>query len=76
MLTDANFDKLERLEEFAKEREHTVLDLAFAWLLASPAVSSVIAGATRPEQIAANARSAGWHLTSEDMAELDTLLSE
>ena len=74
MFTDANFDLLEGLESFATERGHTVLDLAFAWLLANSAVSSVIAGATKPEQVVANAKSSGWDLDSDDMAELDTLL--
>ena len=44
MFTDKNFDILEALEEFARERDHTILDLAFAWLLANPCVCSVIAG--------------------------------
>lgn len=74
MLTEANFDLLEGLESFAAEREHTVLDLAFAWLLANNAVSSVIAGATKPEQVVTNAKSVGWNLNDEDMSELDTLL--
>ena len=60
---------------FAAEREHSILELAFAWLLARPSVSSVIAGASRPEQIASNAEAAGWRLTADDMAEIDTLLA-
>ena len=75
MLTDSNFELLEKLENFAAERGHTMLELAFSWLLASPAVSSVIAGATRPEQVEANARAAGWHLTAEDRVEVDALLT-
>ena len=74
MFTDANFDVLERLEHFAAERGHTILHLAFAWLLANPAISSVIAGATRPEQVLANAEAFDWHLNREDLAEIDTLL--
>jgi aryl-alcohol dehydrogenase-like predicted oxidoreductase len=72
--TDANFDRLEALERFAKDRDHTILDLAFAWLLAHPSVSSVIAGATKPEQVSANAGASGWQLTEEEMEELDGLL--
>ena len=75
MFTDRNFDILEGLERFALARDHTVLDLAFAWLLANPAVTSVIAGATKPEQITANAATAGWHLTNEEMAEIDGILT-
>ena len=52
-----------------------MLELAFAWLLANPAVSSVISGATRPEQVVDNARSDDWHLSGGDMAEIANLLS-
>ena len=76
MLTDSNFDLLEQLERFAQERGHTVLELAFAWLLGHPEVSSVIAGATRPEQIEANAAACEWDLDEQEMAELDALLSQ
>lgn len=74
MLSNANFDLLEALERFASERGHTMLELAFAWLLANPAVSSVIAGATSAEQVVANAKAAGWNLDSKEMEELDRLL--
>lgn len=74
MFTDANFDLLERLEAFCGERGHTILELAFAWLLAKPAVSSVIAGATRPEQIVANAKSAAWTLAPDELAEANRII--
>ena len=75
VLTGRNFDILEKLEAFSAEREHTVLELAFAWLLASsPMVSSVIAGATRPEQVRANAAAADWELTPEELAEVNAIL--
>ena len=74
MLTDSNFDLLEDLERFSQERDHTVLELAFAWLLARPEVSSVIAGATTPEQVEANAQACDWDLNEQEMAELDALL--
>ncbi|HEX4865084.1 MAG TPA: aldo/keto reductase [Acidimicrobiales bacterium] len=67
---DDTFDKLESLDGFAKERGRTLLELAFAGLLARPAVSSVIAGATSPDQIRANVRAAEWQLSSEDIEEL------
>ena len=73
-LTDANFDVLEALESFAGEHGHTMVELAFGWLLGHPEVSSVIAGATRIEQIEQNAKAADWDLTEEEMAELDAIL--
>ena len=74
MFTDANFDILEGLERFATERDHTVLDLAFAWLLTNPAVTSVIAGATKPEQVTANAKTVGWKLSEAEIEEIDKIL--
>jgi aryl-alcohol dehydrogenase-like predicted oxidoreductase len=74
MFTDANFDILEGLEAFARERGYTVLDLAFAWLLANSAVSSVIAGATSVEQVQANAKTADWTLTDDDTARVNEIL--
>lgn len=68
-LNDGNLAKVEALREFAKARGHSLLDLAFAWLLAEPAVSSVIAGATKPEQIDANVAAAAWRLTPAERLE-------
>jgi 1-deoxyxylulose-5-phosphate synthase len=65
-LTDANFDRLERYQAFASERGLEVTQLALAWLLSEPAVCSVIAGATRPEQVEANVRAGEWKLSAED----------
>jgi len=67
-LNDKNWEFLDKLEGFAAEREHAVTDLAFAYLLASPVVPSVIAGATKPGQVHANARSAEWRLTDDDVS--------
>jgi aryl-alcohol dehydrogenase-like predicted oxidoreductase len=72
-LNDGNFDKLEKLSSWAEERGHDMLDLAFAWLLGHPVVSSVIAGATKPEQVAGNAATAGWKLTPDEVAEVSKL---
>jgi aryl-alcohol dehydrogenase-like predicted oxidoreductase len=72
-LTAANLEKVESLEHFAKERGHTLLELAFSWLLARPAVASVIAGATRPEQVEKNAQSANWDMSAEELAEIDRI---
>ena len=72
-LPDANWAAAERLQDFAEARGHTILELAFSWLLAQAPVSSVIAGATRPEQVQANVAAGGWMLTSEDLAEVDRI---
>jgi len=74
MKADQRVDQVEALIAFAEGRGHTVLELAFAWLLARPAVASVIAGATKPAQVHANAAAAGWSLTADDMAEIDRVL--
>ena len=71
--TDANWNIVERLEKFCADRNHSLLELAFSWLLAKPVVSSVIAGATKPEQIEMNACAVDWSLSSEDLAEIDKL---
>ena len=68
--TPHNFAYIDRLTAFAQDRGHTILELAIAWLAAQDGVSSVIAGATRPEQVAANAAAAAWELTAEDLAAL------
>jgi aryl-alcohol dehydrogenase-like predicted oxidoreductase len=71
--TDANWTLVEGLEAFCAARKRSLLELAFSWLLSRPAVSSVIAGATKPEQLEANAKAADWKLTPEDLAEIDRL---
>jgi aryl-alcohol dehydrogenase-like predicted oxidoreductase len=76
LLTEENLATVERLIHFATSRGHTLLELAFSWLLAHPVVASVIAGATKPEQVAANASAARWHLTADDLAELDSLVPQ
>jgi aryl-alcohol dehydrogenase-like predicted oxidoreductase len=71
--TDENFERIEAYEAFAAARGHTLTELAVAWLLAQPAVASVIAGATRPEQVAANAAAAGWTLSPAEAALVSAL---
>ena len=73
MLTDRNYDIVEKLEAFAQARGHTILELAIGWLASQPTVSSVIAGATKPEQVKSNVESGSWRLTAEEMAEVDAL---
>jgi aryl-alcohol dehydrogenase-like predicted oxidoreductase len=70
-LTDANWAITERLTAFAEARGHTLLELAFSWLLAREPVASVIAGATRPEQIQQNVAAGAWKLTDAELAEID-----
>jgi aryl-alcohol dehydrogenase-like predicted oxidoreductase len=72
--SEQNLELVERLIAFAAARGHTLLELAFGWLLTRPVVVSVIAGATKPEQVRGNARAAGWRLSSEDLAKLDGIL--
>ncbi len=72
-MTDANFDIIEKLEAFVKARGRTMTELAFSWTAARPMVASVIAGATKPEQIDANVKATGWTLTADEMAEIDRL---
>lgn len=72
-VSEANWQKLERLEGFCGARGRSLLELAFSWLLARPAVASVIAGATRPEQVEQNVTAGGWALTSEELAEVDAI---
>jgi aryl-alcohol dehydrogenase-like predicted oxidoreductase len=74
-LTDRTFDVLEALDAFGRERSITMLDVAIGALAAKPAVSSVIAGATSPEQVAANVRAGEWQPTADDLAEVDRITS-
>ena len=73
VLTDENFATLEKLESWAEERGHTVLDLAIAWLSSQSHVSSVISGATKPEQLEANAAAVEWVLSDDEVAEVGAL---
>jgi aryl-alcohol dehydrogenase-like predicted oxidoreductase len=73
VFTDETFDRLEALEAFAEERGVTLLHIAIAGLLAQPAISSVIAGATEPEQVRANVAAAEWEPSAEDVAALEVL---
>ena len=74
LLTEANFDVVEGLTRFGQERGHSLLEVAIAGLAAQPAVASIIAGATRPEQIIANVASAEWELSAEDRTALDAIV--
>ena len=73
LLEEADLDQLRAFGDYARARDLTELEVAFSWLASRPAVTSVIAGATRPEQIAANAAAVSWVPTPDDEAELDEI---
>ncbi len=71
--SDTNWTAVEALQKFCDARGHSLIELAFGWLLARPSVASVIAGATKPEQVEMNAKASGWVLTPAELAEIDKL---
>jgi aryl-alcohol dehydrogenase-like predicted oxidoreductase len=73
VLTDRNFDVADALSDWAVERDHSLLDLAFAWLTAKSVIASVIAGATMADQVRANVAAAAWQLSADEAAEVDAL---
>ena len=73
VFTDVTFDRLEAIEEFGQARGVKLLNVAIGGLLAQPAIASVIAGATKPEQVRANVEAAEWQPTPEDLAALNDL---
>ncbi len=73
VFTDATFDRLEALERYGEQRGLSLLQVAIGGLAAQPAVASVIAGATKPEQVRANAAAGAWEPNADDLAELDAL---
>jgi aryl-alcohol dehydrogenase-like predicted oxidoreductase len=75
-LSERNWRVAEALFEFAEARGHTPVELAFSWLLAQDPVASVIAGATRPEQLEQNVRAGGWPLSAPDLEEIDRITAE
>jgi aryl-alcohol dehydrogenase-like predicted oxidoreductase len=72
-LTDRNWEIAERLGDFAASRGHTMLELAFSWLLSRDPVASVIAGATKPQQLEQNVTAGNWQLSAEDVAAIDAI---
>ncbi|HEU5349300.1 MAG TPA: aldo/keto reductase [Ktedonobacterales bacterium] len=75
-LHQPTLEAVQRLDAWAHDSGHTVAELALAWLASRPAVSTIIAGTTRPEQVAANARAADWRLSPDDLAEVERLLAD
>ncbi len=74
VLTDENFDRVEALSAWAADHDRTLLELAFQWLASQQAVISVIAGATKPEQIETNARSVAKLLTADELRQVNELI--
>ncbi len=75
VLTDEAFDQVDALTAWAAAHGHSLLDLAFAWLAAKPTVASVIAGATKVDQVDANVAAGDWVLSPEEVAEVDQLVA-
>ena len=73
VLSDENFAVLEKLEEFARAHGHSMVELAIAWLAAKPQVSSVIAGATTPEQVIDNVKGGAWKMSAAEVDEIDKI---
>ncbi|ALE05571.1 aldo/keto reductase [Arthrobacter sp. ERGS1:01] len=73
LVADADYDQLRAFGDFAAARGLNELQVAFSWLAAQPSVASVIAGATKPEQIRQNAQAADWKPSAEELAELDAI---
>jgi aryl-alcohol dehydrogenase-like predicted oxidoreductase len=71
--TPANWDKVEKLSAFASSHGHSLLELAFSWLLSHKPVASVIAGATKPDQVDANSKAGNWRLSPDELAEIDRI---
>src|SRR5262249_55030312 len=73
VLSDDNFAIIGKLRAFAEEHGHSLLELAMSWLASKPVVASVIAGATKPEQVKSNAEAASWRLSADEMAQVNEL---
>ncbi len=73
IMTPANYERVTALGSFAKEKGHSLLDLAFGWLLSQPVVASVIASASSPEQVRDNVAAGAWRLSGDEMAAMADL---
>ncbi|MEC7660340.1 MAG: aldo/keto reductase [Pseudomonadota bacterium] len=72
-LTDENFDIVDNLNKFAHKTGHSILELAFGWMASRPTTASIIAGATKPEQIDANVAAVNWVLSQSEIDEVDKI---
>jgi aryl-alcohol dehydrogenase-like predicted oxidoreductase len=75
-LNDENFSIVEKLRAFCAERNRSLIELAFGWLLSKPFVGCVIAGASAPDQVYQNAAAIGWRLNAAEMAEVNRLTAK
>ena len=73
LIKETNWERLGKLDAFAKDRGHKVGELAIAWLLSHPWLSTVIAGATRPDQLDTNLSGARWKLTAAEIAQVEQI---
>jgi aryl-alcohol dehydrogenase-like predicted oxidoreductase len=76
LLSERNLQKVEKLSAWAQERDRSIVELALSWLAGQPGVTSVIVGATRPDQVSANVAAMGWQLTEDEYAAVDKLLRD
>ena len=72
-LTDENFDIVDNLNKFARKTGHSILELAFGWMASRPTTASIIAGATKPEQIDANVAAVNWVLSQSEIDEVNKI---
>ena len=70
-INNANWAIVERLTALCETRGRNLLEMSMSWLASQPLVASIIAGATKPEQVELNAQAVNWHLSAEDLAEID-----
>lgn len=75
-MTEANLKKVAALQEWAQQRNRSVGELAHAYVLANPAVDTVISGATKPEQVVENVKGTAWQLSAADLKEIDRLVTD
>ena len=73
ILSEGNFQTLAKLEEFAQSAGHSMVELAIGWLASQPHVSSVISGATKPEQVEQNVAAGEWGLNAEELAKVNEI---
>jgi aryl-alcohol dehydrogenase-like predicted oxidoreductase len=74
VLNEGNYASLAKLEKFAEDHGHPMVDLAIGWLASQPVVASVIAGATTPEQVEQNVKGGEWHLSEDELTEIDEIM--
>ena len=73
LLNAQNWNIVEKLRAFAAQRGHSLLELAMSWLASRPFISSIIAGATKPEQVEQNVAAIGWALSPAELAAIDRI---